>query len=413
METNVVRNYISVDLSFFIDLKNSERKSNRIKAGIHLPDEEGKGFVIIQMNYMNYKISFASFLLLTPICFGFINVGDWQLADKLALASRASMAIDCNGTQGVEKIVCLANAAKALLTPEQIATLQIEYNLTNAKTWSNFPAALYPRLGLSLGSLNAIQLEAVKTLLKEASGSTPNEGWNEIQQVWLADDYLNTKEPGGKYGVANYYISFLGMPAMSGTFEILMTGHHYTIANTYMDGEMVGATPRFNAVEPYSFETTGVTFEPLSQERGALADLLDGLTKEQLAIAKSPDNFKNILLIPHKNWEFPTTFSGLQCNKLSPSQKQLVIDVIKTYTNDLSAMTASKILAKYVTELDNTFITYSGTTALATQNDYMRIDGPSVWIEFSVQKGQVLPNVPYHFHSIWRDRITDYGGTHK
>ncbi len=32
----------------------------------------------------------------------------------------------------------------------------------------------------------------------------------------------------------------------------------------------------------------------------------------------------------------------------------------------------------------------------------MRIDGPRVWIEFATQGSD-------HYHTIWRDRLTDYG----
>ena len=39
----------------------------------------------------------------------------------------------------------------------------------------------------------------------------------------------------------------------------------------------------------------------------------------------------------------------------------------------------------------------------------MRIDGPSVWIEYSTQNGIIL--TPKHPHSIWRDHTKDYGGT--
>jgi hypothetical protein len=66
-------------------------------------------------------------------------------------------------------------------------------------------------------------------------------------------------------------------------------------------------------------------------------------------------------------------------------------------------------LATYTAELDNTYILYSGTTALDTKNDYVRIDGPHVWIEFSVQNGIIMSGV--HHHSVWRDRVNDYGTT--
>jgi Protein of unknown function (DUF3500) len=56
-----------------------------------------------------------------------------------------------------------------------------------------------------------------------------------------------------------------------------------------------------------------------------------------------------------------------------------------------------------------TYVAYSGSTALTEQDDYVRIDGPSVWIEFSMQHGIVLAG--NHPHSVWRDRTTDYGGT--
>ena len=69
---------------------------------------------------------------------------------------------------------------------------------------------------------------------------------------------------------------------------------------------------------------------------------------------------------------------------------------------------ADAIMAKYTAELPETFIAFSGTPDMNTENDYVRIDGPSVWIEFSIQPGRSLPGI--HPHSIWRDRAADYGG---
>jgi hypothetical protein len=88
----------------------------------------------------------------------------------------------------------------------------------------------------------------------------------------------------------------------------------------------------------------------------------------------------------------------------------LVLNVIKTYTNDIDDNDAAAFLETYTSELDNTYILYSGTTSMNTKNDYFRIDGPHVWIEFVVAGGVVFPS-GIHFHSIWRDRSTDYAGT--
>ena len=355
---------------------------------------------------MKYSLMVLSFL------FGIVFLTFTNKTNKNYETSLNQKSHDCDAVTGMEKVICLVNAFKATLSSSQIPNLEIEYTKDNIEIWSNLPAAISPRLGLRMGDLSNNQLVAAKALIKEITGSTPNEGWDEMQQVWMADDFLNTKEPGGKYGAGNYYITFLGTPSMNGTFEILLTGHHYTIANTYKNGKLAGATPRFEAVEPFSFVWNGKTYAPISQERAAMSALLNSLTEKQLIEAKSPNIFTNILLKPLNNWEFPEKSTGLQLIGLSPTQKELVIKVIKTYTEDISDNDASIILSKYISELDSTFIIYSGTKALATQNDYFRIDGPHIWIELSVQRGQVLPNEPYHFHSIWRDRKSDYGGTH-
>jgi DNA-binding beta-propeller fold protein YncE len=44
----------------------------------------------------------------------------------------------------------------------------------------------------------------------------------------------------------------------------------------------------------------------------------------------------------------------------------------------------------------------SGSTDLSDRGDYVRIDGPRVWIEFAAQGSDQI-------HTIWRDRLTDYG----
>lgn len=58
---------------------------------------------------------------------------------------------------------------------------------------------------------------------------------------------------------------------------------------------------------------------------------------------------------------------------------------------DTDDATAASILATYTSELANTYISYgsntsgtagSASTFFTTNTDYVRIDGPHVWIEF-------------------------------
>lgn len=304
-----------------------------------------------------------------------------------------------------------AEAFAATLTSGQKSTLMQEYSLANAEKWSNLPQALSRnRIGLQTGTLTVKQWSALGTLLKTVTGGGADEGYQEILELLNADDYLAANGGGADYGRGNYYIAFLGSPSATGTWELQFGGHHTAVSDTYTDGKLVGATPSFRGVEPFaSFEENGVTNQPLATEKDALAAMLKGLTSSQLASAKLSQTYSDLLLTPGKDWSFPAAKEGVKVSTLSADEQALVIAAINTYVDDLDAADAKTILAKYTAELADTYVSYSGTTDLTTQNDYVRIDGPSVWIEFSMQHGIVLSG--NHPHSVWRDRTTDYGGT--
>ena len=318
---------------------------------------------------------------------------------------------ECASATGIAKVVCLANAFKAQLDATQLATVQRTYLKTDAQRWSNLPQALYRnRIGLNFGAMTTTQIAYAKALIKEAAGTTVNEGWDELQQLLNADEYLNVNGGGADYGVANYYIALLGTPATTGTFEIQYGGHHTAFANTYKDGVLTGATPSFRGVEPFTtFTLNGKSNQPLQQEQAALSAMLTGLSGSELATAAlGSGTFSDLLVGPQRDGLFPSIQSGIKCSTLSSAERTLVLNAIKTYVGDIDDPDAAAIMAKYTSELDNTYVAYSGTTGLLTQNDYVRIDGPSVWIEYSCQHGIVLSGT--HPHSVWRDKKTDYGG---
>lgn len=74
---------------------------------------------------------------------------------------------DCVKETGLAKVVCLAEALKAMLSPEQMAQLQLAYSKENAIKWSNFPEFRPTRVGIKLGQLNENQLAAAEALLFE------------------------------------------------------------------------------------------------------------------------------------------------------------------------------------------------------------------------------------------------------
>ena len=93
----------------------------------------------------------------------------------------------------------------------------------------------------------------------------------------------------------------------------------------------------------------------------------------------------------------------------TPPQKTLVLAALARYVDDIADTEAARILATYEAELDDTYLAHSGSTSFTELHVYFRVDGPFVWIELSLQNGIVLSG--YHPHTVWRDHVTDYGGT--
>lgn len=315
----------------------------------------------------------------------------------------------CDNLTGVARIVCLADEFKASLSASQTTALQLDYNLTNAKKWSNLPVTLSPRIGIRFGDLSADQLVKAKALVQAALSTKANEGYAEAEQLWAADQYLSQNGGGSTYGSGQYYMAFLGTPSTTGTWELQTGGHHLAVANTYAKGTMSGATPSFRAIEPFAaFQSGSNTYQPMLQERDALAAMLTGLSTTELAAAKLSSTFSDIVLGPGKDWQFPATKSGIKCSQLTAAQKNLVLAAIRTYVEDIDEENAAAFMALYTSQIDDTYLAYTGNASLTQQRDYVRIDGPRVWIEYSVQNGIIL--TPAHPHSVWRDHTSDYGG---
>ncbi|WP_432501034.1 DUF3500 domain-containing protein [Kineococcus arenarius] len=353
-----------------------------------------------------------------------------------------------------DDVIALAEAFAATLDDEQKEALYQEYTFANATNWSNFPDALlagdfgggggFPtgtaptgaptgtaptgaptgtaptgapgggsnstgRVGVQTDTLSEEQWSALEALLAAATGSGEDEGFDEIVQHLEADDYLGENGGGDSYGRGNFFIAFLGTPGETGTWELQFGGHHLAVANTYVDGQLAGATPSFRGIEPFStVEVDGDTVQPEQQEQQAFSALLTSLDDTQDSAAKLSTSFNDILLGPGEDWAFPTTSEGVKGSDLTAEQKQLLLDAIEKYVGDVDDENAATILAKYESELDETYVAYSGTTDVTETGDYVRIDGPSVWIEFSMQNGIVLDGA--HPHAVWRDKNTDYAG---
>lgn len=320
----------------------------------------------------------------------------------------------CGAVQRLAKVLCLTEAFKATLTPAQLARVQLPYSKADAVRWSNFPQRFSrpQRVGISLGELSAPQLAAAKALMASVlAQGVPNEGYDELEGELAADTYLGvaTKQT-DTFGAGNYYLALLGEPSLSGQWELQYGGHHYAFANTYKAGRVVGVTPVFRGIEPMAAVTAnGRTYQAMAQEKQAFAALLASLNNSQQVGTRLTGSFHDVLLGPGQDEKFPTTRQGIKVGSLSAAQQQLVQQALWRYVNDLDPATAAPVLAAYTAQLPETYLAYAGGGTMGQAGDYVRLDGPRLWLEYSAQESRDFPGT-VHPHSVWRDRLSDYGG---
>lgn len=325
----------------------------------------------------------------------------------------------------IERVVCAADAFTATLSAAEKESVIHDWSDSVAKTrWSNLPGQ--QRSGLKLGALGD---ESRAAALAVAGEVLSDEGYADLVGVLAADDYLGTMGSGpggGMYSSDNYSIAFIGTPSTTGDWMFQFGGHHMAWNVTYVAG--VGyPTPNHIGVEPKSgFTVNSGSYEPLTKEGQALLAVYDALDAAALSAAYlSGQTFADVLLGPdeyatgsYSNIIFPSgaNRTGVKVSDLSDAQQALVTAAIEQWVDDFDPEVADAIVAEYTSSAAyaDTLVSWGGTEAQGVDPDvngtYMRIDGPRVWIELSCQGGVVIQGQT-HYHSIYRDKMFDYGNS--
>lgn len=342
------------------------------------------------------------------------NAGAGSGESTTLTASRAAAA-----DSQTAKVTKAANAFLRTLSASQRRSVQYAFSSAKKKSgWSNLPTSLVARNGLAIDDLSTTQVAALRKLLKAALSTS---GYSEEEALRKADDYLadlqstgsqssttasRSQAPGGlQYGDGMYYIAVFGTPSTSKRWTLQFGGHHLAINLTYA-GATISGTPYFVGAEPLSFVVAKKTYTPMADESNGMVALFSSLSADQLAAAKLSKTFDDVLLGPGQDGKFPSR-EGQSVAELSDAQRALLTKAITAWVGDVDATTAKELLAAYAAGYDETKIAWSSSIDPSEKGAYFRIDGPRVWIEIVTQNGIVTSNV--HYHSIWRDRTSDYG----
>jgi hypothetical protein len=314
------------------------------------------------------------------------------------------------------EVYTAAMAFYETLDSSQQSTVLLPWSIDTARHWSNLPAQLVSRNGIKYGSLSSAQKKAAMALIRTAlskKGAALQAG------LMAADDYLQDNGGGNSYGRGNYYISFIGTPSTTDLWVLQITGHHLTW-NLAFNGSVASPTPMFLGVEPKAeFTQNGQSYDPMQAQRTAFSNLGAALTA--YSGAKLSGTYSDLLFGANGSGNIDgscprdydsVTEHGLAYSSLSSADQVLVKTALKSYVATQANEYAKALATAYLdsTALASTYVAYAGSGTVTTKGDYFRIEGPRVWIEFSVQSG-VIFNTDIHYHTIWRDKTGDYGGS--
>ena len=253
----------------------------------------------------------------------------------------------------------------------------------------------------------------------------------------------------GGYGSGQYSIAFVGTPSKTSPWMLQLVGHHLAYNITYNTGK-ASATPNFLGVEPPNWTVDanggvtvtaaatapGIQHAPMEAQRKAVYDLAEAIQADSAsaAAARLSGTFTDVIMgasgntdANFKSLAYPTSGRGLQYGAMNAAQQAYVRAAIAEWVDNQASDVASELRAAYLSDdaLKDTYVAYgvgqggradfgaspnAATVPLDAQHSYLRIDGPRVWIEFVVQQG-VLYGTNVHYHTIWRDKTADYGGS--
>ena len=249
-----------------------------------------------------------------------------------------------------------------------------------------------------------------------------------------------------------YYLRVFGEPGGDSPWGWRFGGHHVSLNNLVVDGELVATTPCFMGANPAAAPLLGgAVSRPLARVEDLAREIVRSLTSELAARAvlldKAPsdvvtanraaisegdqvippaglwrrsrsagedeqpqsqaisgaiDEGDGFTLEEHRAVEYTAAPKGIPGRDLDRSQRELLLSLLGTYFGRVPD-SVSPLAAYDDSALDEVHLAWAGPTEPG-QPHYYRLQGPGLLIEWdNTQSGA------NHAHSVWRDPDADFG----
>ena len=300
-----------------------------------------------------------------------------------------------------------AESFLAALTEEQRTKTTYAVDDIEWRKWDNVHRA--SRQGVRFGEMTEDQREKAYALFR---ASLSAKGLEKSRNIMKLNEHLaELVSDHEEYGEGLYYITIMGEPSENKPWGWQLDGHHLVI-NYFILGDQVVMTPTFMGSEPVialSGKYKGTTVLQDEQNEGlALLQSLDD-TQRKLAILPVEKTRSNALAQAYSD-NLTLDDAGVNAKKLTPPQRQLLLDLIEEYVGNMDDGHAKIRMEEVKAHLDETFFAWIGDTDVF----YYRVHSPVILIEFDHQGPVALegPRVASrrHVHSVVRTpNGNDYG----
>jgi len=271
--------------------------------------------------------------------------------------------------------------------------------------WAAAPVNEVPRPGLQLGTLTRAQRAYAMRLLQTILSP---KGYQEVLEVMGSNQALHDSGTPLITGRDTYTIGIFGTPSTVTPWMVELGGHHLGL-NIVIAGSHAAITPSFIGVKPAVYQDGATMVRALAAANDKAFALMNELTADQRSQAVLNHEVANLLFGPSHDGETIAP-EGLKVSQMTLKQTSMVMDLICEWVCMLDDAYARAHLDEIKAGLNDTYFAWSGPLAHEpgmNGHSYFRVQGPSVWIEFSPQTGHGDPE--QHIHTIYRDPTNEYG----
>jgi hypothetical protein len=224
-----------------------------------------------------------------------------------------------------------------------------------------------------------------------------------------------------------YYLRVFGDPSGPDPWGWRFGGHHVSLNNLVVDGELAATTPCFLGADPASSPLLGgAVNRPLARVEDLARELVRSLDSEladrAVLLPRAPSDVvtanRTVVsdgdrVLPlagigldeadHAAVAFSATPKGVPAADLDPAQRELLRLLLGTYLGRVPDEVSPVRRYDDDAVLDEVHVAWAGPTEPGAPH-YYRLQGPRLLVEWdNTQRGA------NHAHSVWRDPTADFG----